>query len=90
VRKGALAGFVAGVRLHDTDDALQPSTLEQNIRDRDRARRRFYSKFFFIVVFGPLKAGKSTLTNAPAGEYVKRIAWQRSAAGYARGHAPDQ
>lgn len=35
-----------------------------------RARREFDSKLFFIVVFGPLKSGKSTLVNSLAREYV--------------------
>lgn len=44
--------------------------LKQVFRNIERARRRFNSKRFFIVVFGPLKAGKSTLTNALANAYV--------------------
>ena len=51
-------------------DTLDSSALEQIRRDIDRARRQFDAKLFFVVVFGPLKAGKSTLTNALAGEYV--------------------
>lgn len=35
-----------------------------------RARREFDSKLFFIVVFGPLKSGKSTLVNSLARDYV--------------------
>jgi hypothetical protein len=51
-------------------DTLDSAALEQIVRDIDRARRQFDGKLFFVVVFGPLKAGKSTLTNALAGEYV--------------------
>ena len=51
-------------------NAVDSPGLEQIVRDIDRARRQFDSKLFFVVVFGPLKAGKSTLTNALAGEYV--------------------
>ena len=54
----------------DFISALYGVDLKQVFRDIDRARRRFDSKLFLIVVFGPLKAGKSTLTNALAGEYV--------------------
>lgn len=55
---------------YDFGNALHGNELEQLWREIDRARRQFDSKLFFIVVFGPLKAGKSTLTNALAGEYV--------------------
>ncbi len=54
----------------DFSKALHGPQLEQVWRSIHRARRQFDSKLFFIVVFGPLKAGKSTLTNALAGEYV--------------------
>lgn len=36
----------------------------------DRAKREFDASLFFILMFGPLKAGKSTLTNLLAREYV--------------------
>lgn len=36
----------------------------------DRAKREFDANLFFILMFGPLKAGKSTLTNLLAREYV--------------------
>ena len=48
---------------------LDSTVLRQLICDLDRARRQFDSKLFFVVVFGPLKAGKSTLTNALASDY---------------------
>jgi hypothetical protein len=51
-------------------NALGACALERLVREIDRARRQFDSKLFFVVVFGPLKAGKSTLANALAGEYV--------------------
>lgn len=51
-------------------EAWHGTALEQMSREIDRARRQFDSKLFFVVVFGPLKAGKSTLTNALAGECV--------------------
>lgn len=35
-----------------------------------RAKREFGANLFFILMFGPLKAGKSTLTNLLAREYV--------------------
>lgn len=36
----------------------------------DRAKREFDANLFFILMFGPLKAGKSTLTNLLARDYV--------------------
>lgn len=36
----------------------------------DRSKREFEANLFFILMFGPLKAGKSTLTNLLAREYV--------------------
>jgi len=54
----------------DFKNTFNSANFESIIIDIDRARRQFDSKLFFIVVFGPLKAGKSTLTNALAGEYV--------------------
>lgn len=36
----------------------------------DRAKREFGANLFFILMFGPLKAGKSTLTNLLARDYV--------------------
>lgn len=36
----------------------------------ERAKKEFDAKLFFILMFGPLKAGKSTLTNLLAREYV--------------------
>jgi hypothetical protein len=38
--------------------------------DIARKRRQFDAKLFFVVIFGPLKAGKSTLANALAGDEV--------------------
>lgn len=35
-----------------------------------RARKEFDSKLFFVVIYGPVKSGKSTLTNAFARQYV--------------------
>ena len=57
-------------RKFDFSNALDAVGLEQVTRNMDRARRQFDSKLFFVVIFGPLKAGKSTLTNTLAGEYV--------------------
>lgn len=54
----------------DYGAACYSTEFQQIFCDIDRARRRFESTRFFIVVFGPLKAGKSTLTNALAGDYV--------------------
>jgi len=54
----------------DLINTFNSAHFESIMVDIDRARRQFDSKLFFIVVFGPLKAGKSTLTNALAGEYV--------------------
>ena len=54
----------------DFKSVLHADELGKISRDIGRAIDRFKSELFFIVVFGPLKAGKSTLTNALAGEYV--------------------
>ena len=54
----------------DLEGAYQSPQLSGVLRELDRARRQFDSKLFFIVVFGPVKAGKSTLANALAGECV--------------------
>lgn len=53
-----------------TDDAHARPKLDGIVQEIDRAYRNFGANLFFIVIFGPLKAGKSTLTNALAGEYV--------------------
>jgi Dynamin family len=50
--------------------AYQGNQLSGIVREIDRAQRQFDSKLFFVVIFGPVKAGKSTLTNALAGDYV--------------------
>lgn len=57
-------------KIFDFSNALDAEGLKQIFRNMDRARRQFNSKLFFVVVFGPLKAGKSTLTNVLAGECV--------------------
>lgn len=57
-------------RTFDFGRCFDAAELEQITRNLDRARRQFDSKLFFVVIFGPLKAGKSTLTNTLAGEYV--------------------
>ena len=63
-------GVLTQWRKFDFTNTLDASGLAQVTRNMDRARRQFDSKLFFVVVFGPLKAGKSTLTNALAGEVV--------------------
>jgi len=50
--------------------AMEANTLRQAAAGLVRARREFEAKLFFVVVFGPLKAGKSTLANALAREYI--------------------
>lgn len=54
----------------DFKDTLDAVEMEKVVHGIDRARRQFDAKLFFVVIFGPLKAGKSTLTNTLAGEYV--------------------
>ncbi len=44
--------------------------FKKTIEILDRAKREFDAGLFFILMFGPLKAGKSTLTNLLAREYV--------------------
>jgi len=63
-------GVLVQWRKFDFSRCLDATALEQVVRNLGRARRQFDSKLFFVVVFGPLKAGKSTLTNALAGEIV--------------------
>jgi len=65
-----LDGVLTEWRKFDSNRCLDAAELEQIVRNIDRARRQFDSKLFFVVIFGPLKAGKSTLTNTLAGEYV--------------------
>ena len=70
----ALLGQIDAVldqwRSFDFNYVSDAAHWEQLVRNIDRARRQFDSKLFFVVIFGPLKAGKSTLTNTLAGEYV--------------------
>ncbi len=54
----------------DYSSAYQDNDLKQICLNFDRAKRRFGSTSFFIVIFGPLKAGKSTLANVLANDYV--------------------
>ena len=63
-------GVLTQWRKFDFSRCLDAGELDQDARNIDRARRQFDSKLFFVVIFGPLKAGKSTLTNTLAGEYV--------------------
>jgi len=63
-------GILDQWRKFDFSRCLDAVELDQVVRNMDRARRQFDSKLFFLVIFGPLKAGKSTLTNTLAGEYV--------------------
>ncbi len=63
-------GVLAEWRKFDFGGCLDATELERVVRNIDRAHRQFDSKLFFVVIFGPLKAGKSTLTNALAGEVV--------------------
>lgn len=44
--------------------------FEETLKMLDRADREFNASLFFILMFGPLKAGKSTLTNLLARKYV--------------------
>lgn len=54
----------------DWNECFEGHTMRDAFEEVDRALRQFDSKLFFVVIFGPLKAGKSTLTNALAGEWV--------------------
>ncbi|OQB93525.1 MAG: GTPase Era [Verrucomicrobia bacterium ADurb.Bin118] len=65
-----LDAVIESWRKLDFTQSLRNTRLELVMRNIDRARRQFDSKLFFVVIFGPLKAGKSTLTNALASEYV--------------------
>lgn len=59
------------------DGAFSADALAETLRNLKRARLQFDSALFFVVLFGPVKAGKSTLTNALAGEYVSPTGFGR-------------
>lgn len=44
--------------------------FEKTLKMLERAEKEFKANLFFILMFGPLKAGKSTLTNLLARKYV--------------------
>lgn len=48
-------------------------TISSLLTDIERSRKEFDSTLFFVVIFGPLKAGKSTMVNALAREYVSPV-----------------
>src|ERR1700733_7431032 len=54
----------------DFNPARERRVLQKIVASIRRARKQFDSKLFLVVIFGPLKAGKSTLTNCLAGEHV--------------------
>jgi hypothetical protein len=56
--------------VRDFSRATESGSLRGVVTRLQRARKQFDSKLFFVVVFGPLKAGKSTLTNALARTHV--------------------
>ena len=68
--------------LNRVDKCLGEMTLDNNSRANEsteltsihngikRARKEFDASMFFVNVFGPLKAGKSTLVNLLVGDYV--------------------
>lgn len=62
------------------NEAVQTDFELKNVVVRiRRARREFDATLFFVVVCGPLKAGKSTLVNAFAREYVSPTAFGKEA-----------
>lgn len=52
------------------DDCIEEDTLLRCIEEIERSLKEFHSKMFFVVIFGPLKAGKSTMVNTLAHRYV--------------------
>lgn len=69
--------LVAGeafLKRYQTGDALHDCVEEKSIRlwveELERSLKEFHSKMFFVVIFGPLKAGKSTMVNTLAHRYV--------------------
>ena len=58
-------------------DLSHAAELRSIIDGISRARLEFDSKLFFIVVFGPVKSGKSTLVNALARDYVSPTRFSR-------------
>lgn len=53
------------------------ASLEPILEKLKRARREFDSRLFFVVIFGPVKSGKSTLVNSLAREYVSPTKFAR-------------
>ena len=60
------------LKQHCTQSADE-SELQEVLRDINRRRRAFDSKTFFMVTFGMLKAGKSTLVNTFVGKEVSPV-----------------
>ncbi len=52
------------------DGCLDEYTITRCTEEIDRSLKEFHSKMFFVVIFGPLKAGKSTMVNTLAHRYV--------------------
>ncbi len=52
------------------DGCIEGKTLLLDIEEIERSLKEFHSKMFFVVIFGPLKAGKSTMVNTLAHRYV--------------------
>lgn len=54
----------------DIANCIDESKIKTQIDELDRSLKEFHSKMFFVVIFGPLKAGKSTMVNTLAHRYV--------------------
>lgn len=71
IRNG-LKNLLAFYAEHDLNSYSYGGTqcFTPTFRKLEHADREFDADLFFILIFGPLKAGKSTLTNLLAQEYV--------------------
>lgn len=63
-------------RWHSAMDGMDPR-LGKALRTIMTSRRDFDARLFFIVIFGPLKSGKSTLVNTLARQYVSPTRFAR-------------
>jgi hypothetical protein len=66
----AMDGVLGPWQRLDFSRCLDSRRLVQVVRNTARSRNQFGSKLFFVVIVGPLKSGKSTLTSALAGKIV--------------------
>lgn len=57
------------------ENIKQSQSIKHSIKKIVRAQREFMANLFFVVVFGPVKSGKSTFVNSLARAYVSPTAY---------------